>query len=105
MAFCFVSSFLDEEDTGTPPPLLINPSENIENLTIHIHKESSTGGHWCARIIFFTLSAILIGLIGIIIFEYRGATDGKILIICNIIIFHYISPSQFLQIFKNNEIL
>ena len=69
--------FPDEDDAGTPPPTLVNPSENMENIAIHIHKESSTGGHWCARIIFFTLSAILVGLIGIIIFEYRGATDGK----------------------------
>ena len=69
--------FSDEEDSGTPPPTLVNPSENAENVAIHIHNETSTGGHWCARIIFFTLSAILIGLIGIIILEYRGAEDGK----------------------------
>lgn len=69
---------LDDEDTGTPPPTLISPTDtSAENVTIHIYKESSTGGHWCARIIFFVLLAVLAGLIGIIIFEHRGTTDGK----------------------------
>ncbi|XP_072743369.1 uncharacterized protein [Anoplolepis gracilipes] len=66
----------DDEDTGTPPPTLISPTDtSTENVTIHIYKESSTGGHWCARIIFFILLAVLVGLIGIIIFEHRGTTD------------------------------
>lgn len=70
--------YLDDEDTGTPPPILISPTDtSVENISIHIYKESSTGGHWCARIIFFTLLAVLVGLIGIIIFEHRGTTDGK----------------------------
>lgn len=69
---------LDDEDIGTPPPTLINPTDTLtENVTIHIYKESSTGGHWCARIIFFVLLAVLTGLIGIIILEHRGITDGK----------------------------
>lgn len=68
---------LDDEDTGTPPPTLISPADtSTENVTIHIYKESSTGGHWCARIIFFVLLAALVGLIGLIIFEHRGTTDG-----------------------------
>lgn len=70
--------YLDDEDTGTPPPTLISPTDtSVENITIHVYKESSTGGHWCARIIFFILLAVLVGLIGIIIFEHRGTTDGK----------------------------
>lgn len=69
---------LDDEDTGTPPPTLINPTDtSAENVIIHIYKENSTGGHWCARIIFFILLAVLTGLIGIIILEHRGITDGK----------------------------
>lgn len=74
----FFKLYLDDEDTGTPPPTLISPIDtSAENVTIHIYKESSTGGHWCARIIFFILLAVLAGLIGIIIFEHRGTTDGK----------------------------
>jgi len=74
----FFELYLDDEDTGTPPPTLISPTDtSAENVTIHIYKESSTGGHWCARIIFFILLAVLAGLIGIIIFEHRGTTDGK----------------------------
>lgn len=42
-----------------------------------MHKEGGTGGHWCARIIFFSLLAILVGLIGIILIEHRGAADGE----------------------------
>ncbi|KAK0098925.1 hypothetical protein PV326_013706 [Microctonus aethiopoides] len=67
---------LDDDDAGTPPPMLVNPLEqSMENVTIHVHKEEGTGGHWCARIIFFALFTVLIGLIGVIIFEYRGTTD------------------------------
>ncbi|KAK0163576.1 hypothetical protein PV327_007244 [Microctonus hyperodae] len=56
--------------------MLVNPLEqSMENVTIHVHKEEGTGGHWCARIIFFALFTVLIGLIGVIIFEYRGTTD------------------------------
>ncbi|KAK2583081.1 hypothetical protein KPH14_009112 [Odynerus spinipes] len=66
----------DEEETGTPPPILTSPPEIVaDNVTIHIYKESSTGGHWCARIIFFILLAVLVALTGIIIFEHRGTTD------------------------------
>lgn len=50
----------------------------MDNLTIHVHKEGGTGGHWCARIIFFALFTVLIGLVGLIILETRGTTDGKI---------------------------
>ncbi|XP_046607580.1 uncharacterized protein LOC124298935 [Neodiprion virginianus] len=66
-----------EDDIGTPPPNLVSPSADptAENLTIHVHKEGGTGGHWCARIIFFSLLAILVGLIGVILIEHRGAAD------------------------------
>jgi len=57
---------------------LISPiNTTTEDVTIHIYKENSTGGHWCARIIFFVLLAVLVALIGIIIFEHRGTADGK----------------------------
>lgn len=66
----------DEEDNIIPSPTLGNINENLtDNVTIHIYKESTTGGHWCARIIFFVILTMLVGLIGIVIFEHRGTTD------------------------------
>ena len=69
--------FVSEDDEGTPPPMLVRTHSESENITMHIEKEVSTGGHWCAKIFFFILMAALIGVIGLIIFEYRGETDGK----------------------------
>uniref|UniRef100_A0A0C9S1E3 Uncharacterized protein n=2 Tax=Fopius arisanus TaxID=64838 RepID=A0A0C9S1E3_9HYME len=65
----------EDEDAGTPPPTLIGPSDHGDNVTIHIHKEGGTGGHWCAKIIFFVLLSVLVGLVGVIILESRGSTD------------------------------
>lgn len=66
----------DEEDNIIPSSTLGNINENLtDNVTIHIYKESTTGGHWCARIIFFVILTMLVGLIGIVIFEHRGTTD------------------------------
>ncbi|XP_060819511.1 cilia- and flagella-associated protein 251-like isoform X5 [Bombus pascuorum] len=66
----------DEEDNIIPSPTVGNASENLtDNVTIHIYKESTTGGHWCARIIFFTVLTMLVGLIGVVIIEHRGTTD------------------------------
>ncbi|XP_015109360.1 glutamic acid-rich protein isoform X2 [Diachasma alloeum] len=65
----------EDEDAGTPPPTLIGSSDHGENVTIHVHKEGGTGGHWCAKIIFFVLLSVLVGLVGVIIFESRGSTD------------------------------
>ncbi|XP_050476079.1 glutamic acid-rich protein-like isoform X2 [Bombus huntii] len=70
------SILLDEEDNIIPSPTVGNASENLtDNVTIHIYKESTTGGHWCARIIFFTVLTMLVGLIGVVIIEHRGTTD------------------------------
>ncbi|XP_053986347.1 glutamic acid-rich protein isoform X2 [Hylaeus volcanicus] len=66
----------DEEDSGIPAPTLGNSNESLtDNVTIHVYKESITGGHWCARIVFFAILAVLVGLIGVIILEHRGTTD------------------------------
>ncbi|KOC63546.1 Ras GTPase-activating protein 3 [Habropoda laboriosa] len=80
---CTVTKFRDdkpdisyEEDNVIPPPTTGNVNENLtDNITIHVYKENSTGGHWCARIIFFVVLALLVGLIGVVIFEHRGTTD------------------------------
>lgn len=57
---------------------MVHPTEHAssENFTLHVHKEGGTGGHWCAKVIFFALLAALVGILGIILIEHRGTTDG-----------------------------
>ncbi|XP_058810367.1 glutamic acid-rich protein [Phymastichus coffea] len=50
-------------------------TDQLENVAIHIHKESGTGGHWCAKIIFFALLAALLAGVVLIIVEHRGSAD------------------------------
>ncbi|XP_013194715.2 aspartyl/asparaginyl beta-hydroxylase isoform X4 [Amyelois transitella] len=45
------------------------------DVFIHSHHDHGTGGHWCAKIIFFSLLAVLVALIGLIILENRGLTE------------------------------
>ncbi|XP_055838514.1 aspartyl/asparaginyl beta-hydroxylase isoform X3 [Episyrphus balteatus] len=46
-----------------------------EDVHLHVQGDHETGGHWCAKIFFFSLLAILLGLIGLIILENRGLAD------------------------------
>lgn len=48
-----------------------------DDVHLHVHEEHGTGGHWCAKIIFFSLMAVLLGLVCLIILENRGISDGK----------------------------
>ncbi|XP_072945092.1 uncharacterized protein Asph isoform X4 [Epargyreus clarus] len=45
------------------------------DVLMHSQHEHGTGGHWCAKIIFFSLLAVLVTLIGLIILENRGLTE------------------------------
>lgn len=45
------------------------------DVFMHSYHEHGTGGHWCAKIIFFSLLAVLIALIGLIILENRGLSE------------------------------
>ncbi|XP_038207574.1 aspartyl/asparaginyl beta-hydroxylase isoform X2 [Zerene cesonia] len=45
------------------------------DVFLHSHHDHGTGGHWCAKIIFFSLLAVLITLIGLIILENRGLSE------------------------------
>lgn len=47
------------------------------DIHLHVQKDTATGGHWCAKIVFFFLMATLLGLIGLIIMENRGLADCK----------------------------
>lgn len=47
-----------------------------DDVQMHVHtKDHGTGGHWCAKIVFFSLLAVLAGLVGLIILENRGISD------------------------------
>ncbi|XP_034652936.1 aspartyl/asparaginyl beta-hydroxylase isoform X5 [Drosophila subobscura] len=46
-----------------------------DDVHLHVHHEHGTGGNWCAKIIFFSLMAVLLGLVGLIILENRGLED------------------------------
>ncbi|XP_028176355.1 aspartyl/asparaginyl beta-hydroxylase isoform X1 [Ostrinia furnacalis] len=45
------------------------------DVFMHSYHDHGTGGHWCAKIIFFSLLAILVTLIGLIILENRGLSE------------------------------
>ncbi|XP_062524587.1 aspartyl/asparaginyl beta-hydroxylase isoform X3 [Bombyx mori] len=45
------------------------------DVFLHSQHDHGTGGHWCAKIIFFSLLAVLVTLIGLIILENRGLTE------------------------------
>lgn len=71
-----------EEPVEEPPHiqhLIFTPqTQNLnDDLSIHVHKESTTGGGFCAKFVFFILLAILALLVGLIITEHRGLTDCK----------------------------
>lgn len=79
----YIYSYLkisEEEDAGIAHsvPLVRSGSADSDNACtkIHVQKEAGTGGHWCARIVFFALLAGLLGVLGLIILEHRGTADG-----------------------------
>lgn len=47
------------------------------DVFMHSYNDHGTGGHWCAKIIFFSLLAVLVTLIGLIILENRGLSECK----------------------------
>jgi hypothetical protein len=44
---------------------------------IHVYKENKLGGNVCAKVVFFGLLGALGLMVGLIIFEYHGTSDGK----------------------------
>lgn len=65
--------------SATPPsPKKASRSESlVDDTELHVQHDHGTGGHWCAKIFFFTLMAILVGLVGLIVLENRGQSDRK----------------------------
>ncbi|XP_055688759.1 aspartyl/asparaginyl beta-hydroxylase isoform X2 [Lutzomyia longipalpis] len=64
----------DAGESTTPHPSGVQ-TMGPDDVQLHVHKDHGTGGHWCAKIVFFSLLAILAGLVGLIILENRGLSD------------------------------
>lgn len=42
---------------------------------MHIEKDHETGGHWCAKLIFFITLGVLLGVVALIVLESRSIKD------------------------------
>lgn len=75
--FYFFIDELEQEPIKTSIPLTSTANTVNDDQNIHVHKEGGTGGGICAKLVFFILFSALTVLIGLIITEHRGLTDGK----------------------------
>lgn len=73
-SFWFPFSFLDEPAIGVDTAK-ITESEK-KDVQMHIQEEDHGVG-WCAKIVFFTLMAILAGLVVLIVLENRNGSDRE----------------------------
>ncbi|VVC90518.1 unnamed protein product [Leptidea sinapis] len=64
-----------KDDLGLEEPRGTSAALGEGDVFIHSYQDHGTGGHWCAKIIFFSLMAVLITLIGLIILENRGLSE------------------------------
>ncbi|XP_026731969.1 aspartyl/asparaginyl beta-hydroxylase isoform X2 [Trichoplusia ni] len=64
-----------KDDLGVEEPRGTEAALGEGDVFMHSYHDHGTGGHWCAKIIFFSLLAVLITLIGLIILENRGLTE------------------------------
>ncbi|XP_032528506.2 aspartyl/asparaginyl beta-hydroxylase isoform X3 [Danaus plexippus] len=64
-----------KDDFGVEEPRGTAATLGEGDVFMHSYHEHGTGGHWCAKIIFFALLAVLVTLIGLIILENRGLTE------------------------------
>lgn len=70
LLFCVSDELgVDEGPRGTAAAL------GEGDVFMHSPNDHGTGGHWCAKIIFFSLLAVLVTLIGLIILENRGLSE------------------------------
>ncbi|XP_070134664.1 aspartyl/asparaginyl beta-hydroxylase isoform X2 [Drosophila bipectinata] len=66
------SSFQDDDESSHGVHITKMGNDDVH---LHVHHDHGTGGHWCAKIIFFSLMAALLGLVALIIMENRGLED------------------------------
>lgn len=76
--------FFKEEEAPVPGIDTSKFNEN-EKKSVQMHIQEDGGHHgdhaasMCAKIVFFTLMAILLGLVTLIVLENRGGSDGRCL--------------------------
>ena len=71
-----------DEDVTVPG---IDTAKYTEPATLMHEGDHGHGDHgvgWCAKIVFFALSAILAGLVVLIVLENRGGSDCKLIHDC-----------------------
>jgi hypothetical protein len=71
----FKANFMVTEDLHVSED--VGSSSFSSDETIHIDKDAGTGGNICAKIVFFLLLGVLLVMVGLIVTEYRGSSDGK----------------------------
>lgn len=70
----------DEDEIKESRPSSIYLSKvGPDDVQLHVQSDHGTGGHWCAKIFFFSLLVVLLGLICLILLENRGLSDGEFL--------------------------
>lgn len=75
-------SLTDDEDTVKETPALkvtagaAQAATQPGDIQMHVHNDHGTGGHWCAKVVFFILLTGLGALIGLIILENRGVSNA-----------------------------
>lgn len=75
--FLISFSLPEDEPTIGVDTAKINESEK-KTVQMHVHESDHDHGvGWCAKIVFFTLMAILAGLVVLIVLENRGGSDRK----------------------------
>lgn len=72
---CSEDHFIVTEDL--PGSEDVGSSTFSSDETIHVHKDTGTGGNICAKVVFFLLLGALAVMVGLILTEYRGSSDGK----------------------------
>lgn len=82
LEFCFSYHFFhslcEDEPTIGVDTAKITESEK-KNVQMHVQDQDHDHGvGWCAKIVFFTLMAILAGLVVLIVLENRGGSDRKL---------------------------
>lgn len=75
--FSNVSFHLDEDEIRESRLSGVNVAKmGPDDIQFHVHSDHGTGGHWCAKIFFFSLLVVLLGMICLILLENRGQADG-----------------------------
>lgn len=68
---------IKEKPLNASPSGVHSTKMGPDDIQLHVHSDHGTGGHWCAKLVFFSLMAVLLGLIGLILLENRGLSDCK----------------------------